>query len=61
MKINIFTQVFFNVALGEKNTAIQYKLTNKNYKLSTAYCEEKKQCSNIDIINKLDSGGNSMN
>ncbi|XP_077288489.1 apolipophorins-like [Arctopsyche grandis] len=48
-------EVFFNVALGEKSTVIEYKNTNLAYKFSSAYCEEKKQCAHIDINNKLDT------
>ncbi|XP_025837556.1 apolipophorins isoform X3 [Agrilus planipennis] len=46
-------QVSFNGGLGPKAIDAELKLTNKQFKVLNSYCEEKKQCSHIELDSKI--------
>ncbi|XP_049881562.1 apolipophorins [Pectinophora gossypiella] len=46
-------ETFLNLAIGERSYVAESRVTNLEYKNSYVYCEEKKQCANVEIQSKL--------
>ncbi|CAG5023070.1 unnamed protein product [Parnassius apollo] len=46
-------ETFLNVAIGERSYVAEARITELEYKTSYLFCEEKKQCANIDLHSKI--------
>ncbi|KPI95250.1 Apolipophorin [Papilio xuthus] len=47
------SETFLNLAIGERSYVAESRVTELEYKTSYLYCEEKKQCANIDLHSKI--------
>ncbi|CAH2060387.1 unnamed protein product, partial [Iphiclides podalirius] len=47
------SETFLNLAIGERSYVAESRITEFEYKNSYVYCEEKKQCANIDLHSKI--------
>ncbi|XP_060534250.1 apolipophorins [Cylas formicarius] len=47
------SEVSFDLVLGNRAVDADFKISNKQFRAQTSYCEEKKECASVEIDNKI--------